>query len=268
MREAQAAQCMPVMLRRRRVPVGIVGTLRAGGEIPVSATAASGGPGHVVIFGAQGIDRFITLRYITSSNILRWWSRQMARESLTTLEHALLGLLGMSPGSGYDIHKVFERTPLAHFSSSPGAIYPALKRLARAGLLDEEMDRRAEARPRRVYSLAEEGEGRLEEWLREQVTREELVRKPGASLLRFSLMESRLSKAEVVTYLRGFREAVAAYVAELETYREMAKGGGLHALLALENGIAEYECELEWIDRAMAAVDARGAGHRGRRKRR
>ena len=192
----------------------------------------------------------------------------MARESVTTLEYALLGLLGMSPGSGYDMHKVFETTPLAHFSSSPGVIYPALKRLARARLLDEELDRAVEARPRRVYSLAEAGEARLDGWLREQVTREELVRKRGASLLRFSLMESRLSKAEVVAYLRGFREVVVAYVAELETYRDMAKGGGLHALLALENGIAEYECDLEWIDRAMAAVDARGAGQRGRRKRR
>jgi DNA-binding PadR family transcriptional regulator len=190
----------------------------------------------------------------------------MARDTLTTMEYALLGLLGMSPGSGYDVHKVFEGTPLAHFSSSPGAIYPALKRLARAGLLEEEMDRAVEARPRRVYSLSEQGEARLEEWLREEVTREELIRKPGAALLRFSLMESRLSKAEVVSYLRGFREVVAAYVEELKTYREMAEGGGLHGLLALENGIAGYECDLKWIDRAMAAVEGRGARDRARRK--
>jgi DNA-binding PadR family transcriptional regulator len=57
----------------------------------------------------------------------------MRERQLTTLDYALLGLLDASPMSGYDVHKIFETTPLAHSGSSPGAAYPALKRLERRG---------------------------------------------------------------------------------------------------------------------------------------
>jgi len=60
---------------------------------------------------------------------------------LTTLEYALLGLLDRQPSSGYDIARRFAETPLAHFSSSPGAIYPALRRLERAGMVDGRLAR-------------------------------------------------------------------------------------------------------------------------------
>ena len=36
--------------------------------------------------------------------------------------------------SGYDLRKVFEETALGNYSSSPGAIYPALSRLEQQGI--------------------------------------------------------------------------------------------------------------------------------------
>ena len=40
--------------------------------------------------------------------------------------------------SGYDVRMVFERTPMSRFSSSPGSIYPVLKRLERWGTRHED----------------------------------------------------------------------------------------------------------------------------------
>jgi len=48
---------------------------------------------------------------------------------LSTLSLAILGLIAQQPQSGYDLRKVFSTTPMGHFSSNPGAIYPALRRI-------------------------------------------------------------------------------------------------------------------------------------------
>ena len=58
------------------------------------------------------------------------------------LGHALLGLLHGSSLSGYDVRKIFTETPMGSFSNSPGAIYPALERLEKAGLRSHLDDRK------------------------------------------------------------------------------------------------------------------------------
>jgi DNA-binding PadR family transcriptional regulator len=182
------------------------------------------------------------------------------------MEYALLGLVGRAPMAGYDVHKVFAITPLAHFSSSPGAIYPALRRLARAGLLKARLDRTVEARPRRVYAPTRAGSEALEAWLRQPVTREELIRGGGAPILRFALAEGRLSKADVLAYLRSYRKAVQSYLEELYTHRErISRSGPLHGRLALELGIGGFESELGWVKSAAEKINRAGRPSRRRR---
>lgn len=180
----------------------------------------------------------------------------MDEQSLTTLEYGLLGLISLAPMSGYDVHKAFATTPLAHFSSSPGAIYPALRRLERRGLLQATLDRTTETRPRRVYSLTEAGNAALEAWLHQQVTREELVRGAGAPILRFSVAGGRLSPQEVVIYLEGYRRVVEAYLEELRGYLPATTRPEAppHARLSLEHGIRGFESELRWADGAIAEI--------------
>jgi DNA-binding PadR family transcriptional regulator len=178
---------------------------------------------------------------------------------LTPLEYALLGLLGMAPSSGYDVKKVFDSTPLAHFSSSPGAIYPALKRLARKGLLEATLDTTTEARPRRVFSLTEAGSKALVEWVRQEVTEDELVRDGRSPMLRFVLAEGRLSPDEVIAYLEGLGRVLRAYLEKLYGHRGDVKGvGQLHTRLALEDGIRGYEAMAGWVDFAIAEIKACG----------
>jgi DNA-binding PadR family transcriptional regulator len=192
-------------------------------------------------------------------------SGQKGEIQLTTLEYALLGLVGMSPMTGYDVHKVFASTPLAHFSSSPGAIYPALRRLARVGLLEARLDTTKEARPRRVFSLTAAGEQALDLWLHQPVTREELIRGGGAPVLRLSLAGGRLGEEKILAYLETYQEAVAAYLKELYGHAESTAGPeNLHGRLALYLGIRGSECELEWTRWAAAEIKRAGLASRGR----
>ncbi|HEX3968204.1 MAG TPA: PadR family transcriptional regulator, partial [Edaphobacter sp.] len=63
--------------------------------------------------------------------------------NFSILGHALLGLIYQQPLSGYDVKKIFASTPMAGFSDSPGAIYPALRRLEKSGLVRSEVQRLA-----------------------------------------------------------------------------------------------------------------------------
>src|SRR5207302_9899635 len=110
-------------------------------------------------------------------------------------------------------------TPLAHCCSSPGASYPALQRLDRAGLIAGRLDSATQTRPRRVYTLTQGGRDALGAWLRQPVTRQELVRDGRAPILRFSFAEGHLSRGEVLGYLEGFRREVAVYLEELGRFR-------------------------------------------------
>ena len=170
---------------------------------------------------------------------------------LTLLEYALLGLVRQRAMSGYDIGRLFEETPLAHFSSSPGAIYPALKRLDSRGLLQAEMDSATEARPRRLYSLTTAGARVLDDWLRQPVSREEVVRRSDTPILRFSLMEG-LPSDRILDYLRGYRDVLESYLAEVEGYISVLDDPDrVHTRLSLEYGMAGLRSEIEWIDRAV-----------------
>jgi DNA-binding PadR family transcriptional regulator len=191
----------------------------------------------------------------------------MAEKKLTTLEYALLGLIGMSPTTGYDIHKVFATTPLAHFSSSPGAIYPALRRLAQGGLLEAKLDTTREARPRRVYALTGSGQKALDAWLHQPVTREELIGGAGSPILRFSLARGRLNQEEILGYLETYQKVVAAYVLELYGYADQtAAPENLHGRLALYHGIRSFESEQEWTKWAAAEIRRAGRGSRKPRR--
>lgn len=187
----------------------------------------------------------------------------MAAATLTTLDRALLGIIDRGRASGYDIHRLFSATPMAVFSSSPGSIYPALARLERRGLLRARLDSATEARPRRVYSITRQGVAALEAWLREPVTREELVRDARLPVLRFSLAERRLTRAQAISYLEGYRRALADYGKELESYLEQLEGGEeLHPALALRSGIDGFRCQARWVDHAIADLERAEAEER------
>src|SRR2546427_2535533 len=98
-------------------------------------------------------------------------NRYMARKTGTT-EYAVLGMLALGPGSGYDLKKRIEGS-VAHFwSESYGQIYPILARLASRRLVERRLERQKGKPDRYVYSITAEGEKRLGSWLREAAPEE------------------------------------------------------------------------------------------------
>jgi DNA-binding PadR family transcriptional regulator len=83
----------------------------------------------------------------------------------TTTEETLLGLLSLGPMSGYQMRNLMQDSTANFWRESYGRIYPALKRMKKAGLV--ELDKQASAGPRakKVYRLTTTGQKRLRAWL-------------------------------------------------------------------------------------------------------
>jgi DNA-binding PadR family transcriptional regulator len=168
-------------------------------------------------------------------------------ETLSTLSLAVLGLLSKNPCSGYDLRKVFMETPMGVFSSSPGAIYPALKRCEKSGWIRGDIDSTTALRPRQVYHLTGTGQSLLKATLSRPVTPEDAAQKPGDLILRFAFMDDILSDEEIASFLDGYQSAMETYLETLVEIREtMPADKDSCAYLALEHGLMAYRANIGW----------------------
>jgi len=180
----------------------------------------------------------------------------MKDRKLSSLEHALLGLIDQAPKSGYELCQLFETTPMMHYSASPGAIYPALKRLERRGLVAGEVERSESLRPVRVYRLTEEGREAIVRWVSRPVGRDDVVWRSEELMLRFAFMGQVVDVATTQGFLAELVEALDAHVLDLESHHHsMPRGGPPHGRLALEHGIEGYRSMAAWARRAAAELD-------------
>jgi PadR family transcriptional regulator AphA len=170
----------------------------------------------------------------------------------TPLDYALLGLIHREAQSGYALRKLFATTPMAHYSDSPGSIYPALARLRARGLLTATVQNRQSLRPRQVFRISSAGLAALTDWVSAPVTREELTSVTGEVMLRFVFVEQVLGAAATVRFLQSYERALAAYVPELEAYVKASKAAmPLGARLALQSGVASHQAQLKWVREAI-----------------
>src|SRR5258705_10013260 len=92
------------------------------------------------------------------------------------LGYALLGLIHQQPLSGYDVKKISASTPMAGFSDSPSAIYPALRRLKQLGLVRSEVHQITGLRRRRAFVITAKGVASLRAWQRNPLVEQNMGR--------------------------------------------------------------------------------------------
>jgi hypothetical protein len=77
----------------------------------------------------------------------------------------------------------------------------------------------------------------------------------GQHLMRFSLMENYLERAEVIAFLADLGDALDGFVRGMEQFVASRQGVlPRHAVLALEHGIVMHRASLEWARSAMAVL--------------
>lgn len=177
----------------------------------------------------------------------------------SNLGYALLGQLHQDPSSGYDLRKIFTATPLAHFSDSPGAIYPALNRLRRRGWIEPVPGEAPSGRRRQVLRPTAAGRRAFRNWLLGAVTREDVVRGLDGLVLRLAFMSGAVRPVEIAAFLRSLRDAVRAYLRELEQFlRAEQSRMSLTGRLAFESGLEGLRAQIRWAEHALRRL--RGLG--------
>ncbi|MCU1590191.1 MAG: transcriptional regulator, PadR-like family [Frankiales bacterium] len=79
-----------------------------------------------------------------------------------SLPHAVLGLLAVAPGTGYDLTRRFEASLSHAWHASHSQIYPELARLQGRGLVQEAG---RGARGSRTWAITDQGLAELDRWL-------------------------------------------------------------------------------------------------------
>ncbi len=86
-----------------------------------------------------------------------------------TTRYAVLGLLSITPCSGYDLKKLSDMS-ISHFwSENYGHIYPVLHSLEAEGMVEmvaKDSQQTQGRPPKNVYRITEKGSQELEEWLK------------------------------------------------------------------------------------------------------
>jgi PadR family transcriptional regulator AphA len=178
------------------------------------------------------------------------------RSRLTGFEQVLLGMISLQPSTGYDLKRRFATTSLGVYQPSSGALYPALERLERRGLLaSEALPQAGHGRPRRRYRLTDDGRQAHLDWVRQPVVPETVAQDLGLHLLRFVMMAQVLPEETVVGFLTSLRAALAWLVGSLERQADAIDAvGNPYAGLAIEHGLAVHRASLAWAEQAIARL--------------
>ena len=165
------------------------------------------------------------------------------------LELAILGLLHEAPVHGYELRKQLGLRLGGFRVFSYGSLYPALRRLTRAGLIVEEQEEPAARRSRRVYRITAEGKERFADLLSESgpqawdddgfgVHLAFFSRTPAEARLR--ILEGR--RRTVEERREGIRSALAKAGEQIDRYTRE-----LHQL-----GLDTSEREVRWLNELIA----------------
>jgi DNA-binding PadR family transcriptional regulator len=167
----------------------------------------------------------------------------------------ILAFLGFGPRSGYDIKQSVEISTRFFWGASFGQIYPELRRLEEAGLVEVESEG---GRGRKAYRLTEAGRRELDEWLRGD---SELFQYRDEGLLRlfFSDLADPDALLDNVRRMREWREqSLAFFRSEIEPHaQDDVELGYRFTLKALSFGIAWLEAQVRWLAELEAELTAR-----------
>ncbi len=169
---------------------------------------------------------------------------------LSATAYVILGMVSREPRSGYEIKAAVDNTTRFFWAASYGQIYPELKRLSEAGLV-EGVDASQGDRKRTRYAITADGEQELKDWLRRPPGTAEM-REEGLLKLFFSGV---LKPAEAVETLRAMRRRRVELTKTLRAMEaEKNELEDPYPLMVLRAGIEFNEWFAGWCERMEAQL--------------
>jgi PadR family transcriptional regulator, regulatory protein AphA len=169
---------------------------------------------------------------------------------LSPTAYVILGMLRHEPRSGYEIKKVVDHSTRFFWAASYGQIYPELRRLAKAGLVEGEPQAQG-GRKRTVYRLTGAGREELRDWLSDDPEAFEL--RDEALLKLFFADAAPPGKAiEIIEAKQRVHEQKVERLRQIEPFA--AAGKDPFPYLVLRHGLESSEWMIGWCERAIAEL--------------
>ena len=164
-------------------------------------------------------------------------------EPLSGTGYVILGMLALGVRTGYDIKASVDQSTRFFWAASYGQIYPELRRLEEAGLVEGESSPTG-ARKRKEYRLTANGRAVLLRWLETPASMPELR---DESLLKLFFADA-LPVEEAVEQLRMRRVGHEEFLALLREIEVRAVDDPTFVNLVLAYGIAYAEFNIAWCE--------------------
>jgi DNA-binding PadR family transcriptional regulator len=173
---------------------------------------------------------------------------------LSNTAYVILGALHERPRSGYDI-KAFADSSTRHFwAVSYGQLYPELKRLLDAGLIESE-DQPTGSRQRTLYRLTRLGDEALADWVSDAGIRPCEIRDEMLVRLFFSDAVGLEKRVELARNMAGRHRAQASGLRKQdEKLHATGCENPMHEEV-LEFGIGLHEFMTAWYERLAARLE-------------
>ncbi|MGK3951613.1 PadR family transcriptional regulator [Microbacterium sp. I2] len=188
-----------------------------------------------------------------------------------SLRYALLAILRVGPLSGYDLQKQFHQS-VGHVWHAPDSqIYPELRKMEQAGLIEGEEQARGERGTRRIYHVTDAGEQAFAEWMAAPLDYQR-VRDPAH--LRAAYLEATTPEAArefLERHIEVWRGELAQWEGELTHIEHLSNPMLVRRLevlpdddrertiefkrFAYEGLVERARIEIAWAERGLALVD-------------
>lgn len=167
--------------------------------------------------------------------------------------YAILGILSLSPSTGYDIKKYCDTVISGFWHENFGHIYPTLKELEQEGCIRQLF---GEKDSRKIqYEITDEGKYELLNWLQEET----LIQPVRSEFMLKFLFSSQFPSGKVIEMLKKYKKRQEE---ELGKYRDMEKGleDGMPEIsperkrflkATLRRGILTSQASIIWCDETM-----------------
>ncbi|WFR60051.1 PadR family transcriptional regulator [Anaerocolumna sp. AGMB13025] len=171
--------------------------------------------------------------------------------------YAILGVLSVMPGSGYDIKKFCDQS-ISHFwNENFGHIYPVLAQLEKEGLIEQE-NKEADDR-RKVYGITEQGRKEFYNWMIQPVEYQ-----PVRSELLLKLFYGNFIETDkIIKLLTEVKERkqdeLKEYKAIEDSYKNNEKAREQpyypYFLAPLRHGISSAQATIRWCEETIMGIE-------------
>lgn len=174
-------------------------------------------------------------------------------------KYALLGVLNLRSGSGYDIKKFCDSSIGFFWNENYGHIYPVLQKMEKEELVTKRVEQTEGKPSKNIYSITKKGKEELEQWLKLPI-KTEPVR---SELLLKIFMSKNIPVRDIIKNIQQIKEDCEKEFLQYlnienllnNNYKETDRKNFVLWSITLKNGKQGTQAKLKWCEETLQLLE-------------